>query len=65
MQHIFCFLVTEFLGYLHVNFGLEIILFDDYLYDKDGSYTEADYIIKLFGPILENVFRESGCRLVW
>ncbi|ORE11115.1 hypothetical protein BCV72DRAFT_122369 [Rhizopus microsporus var. microsporus] len=36
------------------------MLFDDYLYGKDEYHTEADYIVKLFSPILENVFRESN-----
>ncbi|RCH78846.1 hypothetical protein CU097_000103, partial [Rhizopus azygosporus] len=38
---------------------LETLLFDDYLYDKVDRHTEADYVVKLFGPILENVFREN------
>ncbi|GAA5799697.1 hypothetical protein HPULCUR_005114 [Helicostylum pulchrum] len=43
---------------------LETMLFDEYLYLDSDRHTEADYIVKLFGPILENVFRESGCRLL-
>jgi hypothetical protein len=41
------------------------MLFDAYLFEPEDGSSEADFIIKLFGPILENVFRESGCRLVW
>lgn len=59
------FSVLEFPDYLHVNVRLETLLFDDYLYDKADRHTEADYVVNLFGPILENVFRESGCRLLW
>ncbi|CEI90994.1 hypothetical protein RMCBS344292_05299 [Rhizopus microsporus] len=39
---------------------LETLLFDDYLYDKADRHTEADYVVKLFGPILENLSSFMG-----
>ncbi|KAI9270146.1 hypothetical protein EDC94DRAFT_581394 [Helicostylum pulchrum] len=59
------FFKEKFTDYLHADVRLETMLFDEYLYLDSDRHTEADYIVKLFGPILENVFRESGCRLLW
>ncbi|KAI7892944.1 uncharacterized protein EV154DRAFT_561859 [Mucor mucedo] len=44
---------------------LETLRYDSYLYNEEEKNSEADYIIKLYGPIMENLFRGSGCRLVW
>ncbi|KAG2229551.1 hypothetical protein INT48_006766, partial [Thamnidium elegans] len=43
---------------------LETMFYDKYIY-TEGSCSEADYIVKLYGPIMENIFRGSGCRLLW
>lgn len=51
------FSVMGFLDYLHVDFRLETVLFDDYLYNEGGCYIEMDYAIVLFGPILKNASR--------
>ncbi|KAI7892960.1 uncharacterized protein EV154DRAFT_503466 [Mucor mucedo] len=37
----------------------------NYLYETENGSSEADFIIKIYGPIMENVFRGSGCRLIW
>ncbi|KAG1329425.1 hypothetical protein G6F62_007682 [Rhizopus arrhizus] len=44
---------------------LESMRYDNYLYETENGSSEADFIIKIYGPIMENVFRGSGCRLIW
>ncbi|KAL9536663.1 hypothetical protein MBANPS3_012471 [Mucor bainieri] len=44
---------------------LESLLYDKYLYDEEGLFSETDLIVKIYGPILENVFKGSGLRLTW
>ncbi|KAL0141724.1 hypothetical protein V8B55DRAFT_1562291 [Mucor lusitanicus] len=44
---------------------LESMLYDKYLYEENGSFSEADLIVKMYGPIMENVFRGSGFKLTW
>ncbi|OBZ88592.1 hypothetical protein A0J61_03372, partial [Choanephora cucurbitarum] len=39
--------------------------YDNYLYETENGSSEADFIIKIYGLIMENVFRGSGCRLIW
>ncbi|CEP20058.1 hypothetical protein [Parasitella parasitica] len=43
---------------------LETMFYDKYIYTEENC-SEADYIVKLYGPIMENIFRGSGCRLLW
>ncbi|RCH77591.1 hypothetical protein CU098_005393, partial [Rhizopus stolonifer] len=35
-----------------------------YLYIEERC-SKADYIVKIYGPIMENLFRASGCNLIW
>ncbi|KAG2197404.1 hypothetical protein INT47_005657 [Mucor saturninus] len=44
---------------------LESMRYDYYLYETENGSSEADFIIKIYGPTMENVFRGSGCRLIW
>lgn len=36
-----------------------------HMYQENGVFTEADLIIKLYRPILENLFCGSGFKLTW
>ncbi|KAI8876391.1 hypothetical protein K501DRAFT_279458 [Backusella circina FSU 941] len=43
---------------------LEAMFYDKHMY-AEGSCTEANYIVKLYGPIIEDIFHGTGCRLLW
>ncbi|KAI8638618.1 hypothetical protein BD408DRAFT_435860 [Parasitella parasitica] len=43
---------------------LESMRYDSYLYETEDGISEADFIIKIYGPIMESIFRGSGCRLI-
>ncbi|KAI8887283.1 hypothetical protein K501DRAFT_330694 [Backusella circina FSU 941] len=46
---------------------LELMLYDSYIFDpKDSKFlSEGDYVVKVWGPLLENLFRGSGSVLHW
>lgn len=46
---------------------LELMLYDSYIFDpKDSKFlSEGDYVVKVWGPLLETLFRGSGSVLHW
>lgn len=46
---------------------LELMLYDSYIFDpKDSKFlSEGDYVVKVWGPLLETLFRGSGAILHW
>ena len=51
---------------LHVMI-LELLLYDSYIFDEKDSklLSEGDYVVKVWGPLLETLFRSSGTMLHW
>ncbi|KAI8371760.1 uncharacterized protein BYT42DRAFT_548573 [Radiomyces spectabilis] len=43
---------------------LETMLYDQYLFTEQGC-SDADYLVKLQGPIMETIFCGSGCKVIW
>ncbi|KAI7867034.1 hypothetical protein BDF14DRAFT_1807795 [Spinellus fusiger] len=44
---------------------LEILEYHDYIFEKHIDITEADVTIKMWGPLLEKVFRQTKLRCKW
>lgn len=48
-------------------FVLELLLYDGYIFDEDEAekFSEHDYQVKVWGQLMETVFRGSGVILHW
>jgi hypothetical protein len=48
-------------------FVLELLLYDSYIFDEDEYklLSEGDYQVKIWGPLMETIFRGSGIILHW
>lgn len=46
---------------------LDLMLYDSYIFDPTDSnnLSEGDYVVKVWGPLLETLFRGSGVILHW